>query len=228
MALRYPNRPADFSPGALHSSWPRCSATRSWSSSSSPPAPPSVSRTAMGRACVPTATALRVRHLIRTDRCLGRDTALCCAASGGHSATIAALVFAGADGDVSNNDGYSTRRGSAWVQSLHAFGLGRQTADELAEKKGTLAEYEEAVRKVRLVQQSTGRAKGLCRLGAAPGLWPREAVGLPGLTRASAYRVGVPIISLGTGRRGRALPQSSTQQRACCVSPARAAVRATD
>jgi hypothetical protein len=38
-----------------------------------------------------------------------------------------------------------------------AFGLGRQTADELAEEAGTLAEYEEAVFKVRLVQRSTGR-----------------------------------------------------------------------
>ncbi len=27
-------------------------------------------------------------------------------------------------------------------------------------------------------------------------MWPREAVGLPGLTRACAYRVGIPILSL--------------------------------
>ena len=49
-----------------------------------------------------------------------------------------------------NNSGYGTRRGSAWVQSPHAYGLGRQTADELAEEEGMLDEYEEAVRKVRL------------------------------------------------------------------------------
>ena len=134
---------------------------------------------------------------IRTDRRrLGRDTALCCAASGGHSATISALVFAGADEGVSNNNGYGKHRGSAWMQSSKACGLGRETADELAEENGTLAEYEEAVRKVRRVQRSTGRAVGLCRLGAAPGLRPREAVGPPGLTRAFAYRVGVQIMSL--------------------------------
>ncbi len=118
---------------------------------------------------------------IRTDpRGLGRDTALCCAASGGHGATIAALVFAGADGGVLNNSGYGERRGSAWVRPPHASGLGRQTAEKLAEEEGTLAEYEEAVRKVRRVQRSTGRAVGLCRLGAAPGLRPREAARLPG------------------------------------------------
>ena len=84
------------------------------------------------------------------SRRLGRDTALCRAARGGHSATIAALVFAGADGGVLNNSGYGTRRGSARVRPPHAFGLGRKTAEKLAEEAGTLAEYEEAVRKVRL------------------------------------------------------------------------------
>jgi hypothetical protein len=78
-------------------------------------------------------------------------------ASSGHSATIAALVFAGADGGVSNNSGYGTRRGSAWVRSPHAYGLGRQTAEKLAEEEGTLDEYEGAVRKVRLLQQLTSR-----------------------------------------------------------------------
>jgi hypothetical protein len=58
---------------------------------------------------------------------------------------------------VSNNNGYGKRRGSAWVQSLQAFGLGRQTADEIAEEEGTLDEYEGAVRKVRLLQQLTSR-----------------------------------------------------------------------
>jgi hypothetical protein len=86
------------------------------------------------------------------SRRLGRDTALCCAASGGHSAIIAALVFAGADGGVSNNSGYGKRRGSAWAQSPHAFGLGRHTAEKLAGAAGIWAEYEEAVRRVRKVR----------------------------------------------------------------------------
>ena len=133
---------------------------------------------------------------IRTARCLGRDTALCRAAINGHGAIIAALVFAGADGGMLNNDGYGTRRGSAWERPPQAYGLGRLSAEKLAEEAGTLAEYEAAVRKVRRGQRSTGRAVGLCRLGAAPGLWPREAVGLPGLTRACAYRVGIQIMSL--------------------------------
>ena len=38
-----------------------------------------------------------------------------------------------------------------------AFGLGTQTADELAEEAGTLAEYEGAVFKVRRVQRLTRR-----------------------------------------------------------------------
>jgi hypothetical protein len=57
------------------------------------------------------------------------------------------------------------------MQSSQACGLGRETADELAEENGTLAEYEEAVRKVRLVQRSlVGRRAGPAR--TAPGLWP--------------------------------------------------------
>ena len=40
---------------------------------------------------------------------------------------------------------------------MHAFGLGRQTAEKLAEEEGTLDEYEGAVRKVRLLQQLTSR-----------------------------------------------------------------------
>ncbi len=61
------------------------------------------------------------------------------------------------------------------MQSPHAFGLGRQTADELAEEVGTLAEYEEAVRKVRLsaaIDWSGVRAvpaRGRPRLAAAGG-----------------------------------------------------------
>ena len=73
---------------------------------------------------------------------------------------------------------------------MHAFGLDRETADEIAEEEGTLDEYEGAVRKVRLRQRLTSRpAVGLCRLGTAPGLWPREAVGLPGLTRVPSRTV---------------------------------------
>ncbi len=91
------------------------------------------------------------------------------------------------------------------MRSPHAFGLGRQTAEKLAEEEGTLDaldEYEAAVRKVRLVQRSTGRAVGLCGLGAAPGLRPREAARPPGLTRAFAYRVGIPILSLAPVAEG--------------------------
>ena len=112
---------------------------------------------------------------IRTARCLGRDTALCCAAYYGHGATIAALVFAGADRGVSTNDGYSTRRGSAWVRPPQACGLGRLSAEKLAEEAGTLAEYEAAVRKVRLsaaIDWSGRRAvpaRGRPRLAAAGG-----------------------------------------------------------
>ena len=40
---------------------------------------------------------------------------------------------------------------------MHAFGLGRETADEIAEEEGTLDEYEGAVRKVRLLQRLTSR-----------------------------------------------------------------------
>ena len=82
---------------------------------------------------------------------------------------MAALVFAGADRDVSNNSGYGERRGSAWVRSPHAYGLGRQTAEKLAEEEGTLDEYQKAVRKVRLVQRLTGRpAKGCAGSGPLP------------------------------------------------------------
>ena len=41
---------------------------------------------------------------------LGRDTALIIAAAGGHTDIIAALIFAGADVDVSNNVGYGQHR----------------------------------------------------------------------------------------------------------------------
>ncbi len=154
-----------------------------------------------------------------------RNTALCCAAYNGHSATISALDFAGADGDVSNNNGYGRRRGSAWVPSLHAFGLGRQTAEKLAEEEGTLDEYQKAVRKVRLVQRLAGRPeKGCAGSGPLPACGRGRQVGL---ARACAYRVGIPIMFACTGRRGRALAPS-TQQRACCAWPACAAVRATD
>jgi hypothetical protein len=44
------NPATDFSAGALRSSGPRWRATRLWSSSSSPPAPPSMSKKTKGRA----------------------------------------------------------------------------------------------------------------------------------------------------------------------------------
>ena len=80
---------------------------------------------------------------------------------------------------------------------MHAFGLGRETAEKLAEEEGTLDEYQKAVRKVRLVQRLAGRPeKGCAGSGPLPACGRGRQVGLPGLTRASAYCVGVPIMSL--------------------------------
>ncbi len=146
---------------------------------------------------------------ISIARCLGRDTALCLAAYNGHSATIAALVYAGADRDVSNNSGYGERRGSAWVRPPHAFRRGRQTADELAEEEGTLAEYEEAVRKVRLsaaIDWSGRRAvpaRGRPRLAAAGGSPTAGAHACLRIPCRHSSHVAL------TGRRGRALAQST-------------------
>ena len=56
----------------------------------------------------PSATA--VRYPSRQPRFVGRDTALINAAAGGHTDITAALIFAGADVDVSNNDGYGKHR----------------------------------------------------------------------------------------------------------------------
>ncbi len=134
----------------------------------------------------PSACAVRTAD----SRRLGRDTALCLAASSGHSATISALVFAGADGDVSNNNGYGKRRGSAWVRSSHAFGLGRETADELAEEEGTLDEYEGAVRKVRRVQRLTGRPEKGCA-----GSGRSRLVAAGGSRTAGAHRVPSHTVS---------------------------------
>jgi hypothetical protein len=191
------------------------------------------------RRCPRCAEQLRVRPLCRLHRPSAcavrtadsrrrrRDTALCCAAYNGHSATISALVFAGADRDVSNNNGYGRRRGSAWVPSLHAYRLGRETAEKLAEEEGTSDEYQKAVRKVRLVQRLAGRpAKGCAGSGPVPACGRGRQVGLPVLTRASAYRVGIPIISLSPVRRGRAWLKHIAAS--CCVRSACAAVRATD
>jgi hypothetical protein len=47
-AVRYPSRQPTFSEGALRSCWPRTRVTHSWSSSSFPPAPASISRRTMG------------------------------------------------------------------------------------------------------------------------------------------------------------------------------------
>ena len=44
------------------------------------------------------------------SRFVGRYTALINAAAEGHTDIIAALIFAGADVDVSNNDGYGQHR----------------------------------------------------------------------------------------------------------------------
>ena len=52
-SARHLNGPAAFPAGALHSSWARWRATRRWSSSSSPPARESMSRTITGRALGP-------------------------------------------------------------------------------------------------------------------------------------------------------------------------------
>jgi ankyrin repeat protein len=56
----------------------------------------------------PTATAVRCPS--RQPRFVGRYTALINAAGEGHTDIIAALIFAGADVDVSNNVGYGTHR----------------------------------------------------------------------------------------------------------------------
>jgi hypothetical protein len=47
-AVRYPSRQPTFSAGVRRSPWPRGRVTRSWSSSSFPPAPASISRPTMG------------------------------------------------------------------------------------------------------------------------------------------------------------------------------------
>ena len=92
------------------------------------------------------------------------------------------------------------------MRSLHAFGLGRETAEKLAEEEGTLDEYQKAVRKVRLVQRLAGRPeKGCAGSGPVPACGRGRQVGL---TRASAYCVGIPIMSLSPVRRGRALAQA--------------------
>jgi hypothetical protein len=165
---------------------------------------------------------------VSTDsRRLGRDTALFFAARGGHSATIAALVFAGADRDVSNNSGYGKRRGSAWVQSSHAFGLGQAHCGE-ARRRG----------------RHVGRVRGGSAQGPSSAAidWSgRRAVparGRPRLAAAGGSRTAGAHACLRipcrhsnpvacTGRRGRAWARS-TQQRACCAWSACAAVRATD
>ncbi len=125
LAVRYPSR-QPIRAGALRSCWPRGRVTRSWSSSSLPPAPASISRATMG-----TSQYTRLPRLCAVragSRLVGRYTALISAAAGGHTDIIAALIFAGADVDVSNNVGYGThRRGfmSAVAQALERTSPGQ-------------------------------------------------------------------------------------------------------
>ena len=68
----------------------------------------------------PAATA--VRYPSRQPRFVGRYTALISAAAGeGHTDIIAALIFAGADVDVSNNDGYGKHRRGRMVAVAQAL-----------------------------------------------------------------------------------------------------------
>ncbi len=55
-------------------------------------------------------SAIAVRCPSRQPRFVGRETALIHAAAGGHTDITAALIFAGADVDVSNNAGYGQHR----------------------------------------------------------------------------------------------------------------------
>ncbi len=98
------NPATDFSAGALRSSGPRRTDTRSWSTSSSPLAPPSMSRTTMGRALVPSELTLRYqnRQLIGL---LDRNTALFVAVFKGHTLVVEQLIAAGAALDVQSNAG---------------------------------------------------------------------------------------------------------------------------
>ena len=53
------------------------------------------------------------------------------------------------------------------MPSLHAYRLGRETAEKLAEEEGTSDEYQKAVRKVRLLQRLAGRPEKGCA-GSGP------------------------------------------------------------
>jgi len=67
------------------------------------------------------ATAMPVRYPSRAADFLGRDTALIYATAEGHTDIIAALIFAGADVDVSNNDGYGKHRRGRMVAVARAL-----------------------------------------------------------------------------------------------------------
>jgi len=99
------NVATDLSAGALRSSWPRRRVTHAWSSSSSPPAPDSMCRTAKGTALVPSELALRCQ-IRQLTGLLGRRTALVLAAMKGHTPVVEQLIAAGAGLDVQNNEGY--------------------------------------------------------------------------------------------------------------------------
>ena len=102
-------------------------------------------------------TATAVRYPSRQPRFVGRETALIHAAAGGHTDITAALIFAGADVDVSNNAGYGQHLRGSWVRSRErssALRPGRETAEAVSEAEGTSAEYVAAVRKVRRVEHS--------------------------------------------------------------------------
>jgi hypothetical protein len=81
-------------------------ATRSWSSSSLPPARDSMSRTTLGATLDQRGLALRYqkRQLMEL---LGRFTALIWAAMKGHTLVVDQLIAAGAKLDVEENDGYA-------------------------------------------------------------------------------------------------------------------------
>jgi hypothetical protein len=98
------NAATDFLAGSLRSSWPRQRARRLWSSSSSPPAPDSMSRPAKGTALVPIEFILCPRNRQLTGL-LGRTTALIWAVSKGQTLVVEQLIAAGARLDVQNNEG---------------------------------------------------------------------------------------------------------------------------
>jgi hypothetical protein len=220
-AVRYPSRLPTSWAGALRSFWPRGRVTRSWSSSSSPPAPASMSRTTVG-----TSQYTRLQRLCDESEpaadFLGRDTALIYATAEGHTDITAALIFAGADVDVSNNYGYGQHRRGRMVaiaRALERTSPGQGDCEAVSEVTGKSAEYVEAVRKVRRVEHSlvglraapAGAAPGWRRLRDS-GCWTHEWPWQP--LWALLCTVRHWDLLAGTGRRGLAwLKASSKLQR---------------